>query len=376
MRKWLAAACALLAAAISSSAPANAHRTIVSPYTYYRDALPIFQRHCGRCHSETSVSGISLLRFDDARSRTWAIRQSLISGRMPPWFSDGDAIKRPAPMTARELDVLMTWASGGAPEGDQAQGGVESESVSATLTPGLALPMPAPFTLASSSRATTHEVVLPAAALRGRAIGAVDLRPGAPEIVRRAELRVRHKASDQVVALWQPGDRPEPFAANAGFTVPTGASLVLRMSYQRSEINAADVADRSEVVVQFAPANARPIRAIMLGDPVTPLKASRVFLHRVDRPLRAIAWRPVSGPVMTVAHVTLIRSDGLRTPLGRLEFRDGWQRRYMFVTPVELRAGDRIETRVTVPTPDLWTTLTGEPRTKHEPLEIAVEVID
>ena len=52
----------------------------------------------------------------------WAesIREMLVSEAMPPWHTDptGPAVKNSHALTPRELDILVTWATGGTPHGD------------------------------------------------------------------------------------------------------------------------------------------------------------------------------------------------------------------------------------------------------------------
>jgi len=97
-----------------------AHVTVVSQYTFYKDVLPILENRCGSCHVESGVAAsLLLLTYEGARQRSWPIRQSLISGRMPPWYAEGVPVPfKDAPtLTAKEFNILMVWAAGGTPEG-------------------------------------------------------------------------------------------------------------------------------------------------------------------------------------------------------------------------------------------------------------------
>ena len=98
-------------------APVVAHKTVVSKFTFNKDVQPILVRRCLPCHA--SGSAVPLQTYADARVQSWPLRQALVSGRMPPYYAEpGDvALKDSEALSPRELDVLMTWASGGTPEG-------------------------------------------------------------------------------------------------------------------------------------------------------------------------------------------------------------------------------------------------------------------
>jgi hypothetical protein len=357
-----------VALAITVDAPVVAHRTAVSPYTFHRDILPIFESRCGRCHADGNVSGVALLRYPGARLVTWPIRQAVSRGHMPPWFAEGEPpFKAPPPLSARELNVLMTWATGGAPEGKPVPRAVIATAQSWPMgRPDVILPMPSRFMFESTQRERIHEVTLASDQLRGRMVRAVDLLPETPGIVRRAEIIARTGSLDQVVALWQPGDVAVPLEGNAAFRLDRAARVILRVHYRKQNPDVAG--DRSQVGVYFAPRGSSPVQMIELGTDTTS--------YRFERQSRLVAIRPVSGASGASMQLSIVRADGVRRPLAQLVFRDNWARRYVFATPVTLTAGDRIDA-VSKPSENaLWTSLTGEqPPPSPPPVRVAVEFI-
>src|SRR5437868_11763145 len=124
MRSAVAFAGSVVAAAvICGGTGALAHKTVVSPYTFHRDVLPIIQQRCAQCHFGGGIAQ-TLLTYEAARAQSFRIVQAVASGRMPPSYADSGlaAIKEQHMITARELDVLLTWAAGGAPEGERVAG--------------------------------------------------------------------------------------------------------------------------------------------------------------------------------------------------------------------------------------------------------------
>lgn len=364
-----------VAAALGGSwnPPASAHLGFISPYTFNRHALPILQERCGACHAEGGISGLPLLRYEDAERVSWPIRQALTSGRMPPWFAEGATPFKAGPhLSARELDVLMSWAAGGSPQ-DSSPPRVPASSSAPSWglgQPDVVLPMPEPFTLENAHVEALHEVTLAARSLQRRLIRAVDLSPGASSIARSAEIVMRTREGDEVIGLWQPGDTPQVLEANAAFQVPPDASFVLRMRYRRSQGAPVEaVSDRSQVGLYFAPGNARPVRVLDV----------RSEGHRVDRTTRAVALRPVSGPVDGWVQLTVVAGNGSRTPFARIQLREGWARRYVFSEPIRLSRGTRIEAAVTPSEGAIWASLTGDRQVALEgggPLHVAIEVVD
>jgi hypothetical protein len=180
-----------------------AHKTVISKFTYYQDVLPILQARCASCHRDQGVAR-NLLTYEAAANFPWGIQQELLSRRMPPWpASPGLApIKGHQWLSPTEFDTLITWAAGGTPAGTPAPAAAPDRPSPAWPLgpPDLILPMPAAVTLERDRAALDHEVDLPLGAASGRWIRALDLQPGTPAIVRRAEFEVRDSSGQAAIA--------------------------------------------------------------------------------------------------------------------------------------------------------------------------------
>jgi hypothetical protein len=96
-----------------------AHDVISTNLTWTREVSRIVYHHCASCH-RPGGSAMSLLGYQDARPWAKAIRDEVLSRRMPPWdavkgvgdFRDDPSLSQP------EMDVLVAWVEGGAPEGN------------------------------------------------------------------------------------------------------------------------------------------------------------------------------------------------------------------------------------------------------------------
>src|SRR5438132_5325271 len=92
----------------------------VSPVSFNRDVLPILQRNCQTCHRPGEVAPMSFLTYESTRPWAKAIKEAVLSKKMPPWFADphyGDFRNQPT-LTESEVKTLVVWADNGAPEGD------------------------------------------------------------------------------------------------------------------------------------------------------------------------------------------------------------------------------------------------------------------
>src|SRR5580704_4926866 len=95
----------------------EAHKPITSPYTYNEDVFPIVRDRCGRCHVTGGVAPMSLMTYNDAVPWGESIRTELIPGHVPPRSLQDvpERVQLPETLTARELNILLTGASGGNP---------------------------------------------------------------------------------------------------------------------------------------------------------------------------------------------------------------------------------------------------------------------
>src|SRR5215471_15615177 len=55
--------------------------------TFYKDVLPVLQRNCQGCHRPGEAAPMALLTYDDARPWAKAIRQAVLTKKMPPWLA-------------------------------------------------------------------------------------------------------------------------------------------------------------------------------------------------------------------------------------------------------------------------------------------------
>jgi hypothetical protein len=344
-------ACAIAFASVRPMA----HKSITSRYTYNTDAFPIFRDRCSGCHVDGGVAPMSLMTHADAVPWAESIRVELLAGHMPPWQVDGPPgrFRNIEPLTPHELDVLLTWATGGTPIGDTNQPSPGRMQPTWMLgTPDVVVRVP-PVTLVESQREEVREFRLPLGTTQERWIRAVDLMPGTASLVRSATISAVGPSSgrqqrEQVLALWQPGDQPIALDGDVGFHVPAAATLIARVRYKKSwRDESRAITDASTIGVYFAPTARHDLQPLVLAPANTRLnpedKGPITFVQTIDHDMRALAIYPDPGLTDVSLRVVAITPDGAREPIVAFRPRSVWARRYWFDEPLALPRGTRIE---------------------------------
>lgn len=104
----------------SSLAPlASRAHDITTRVTWNREISRIFYARCVSCH-QPGGEAFSLMTYEQVNAWTAAIKDSVLSRRMPPWgavkgFGD---FRNDSALTQEEITLIALWVTGGAPEGN------------------------------------------------------------------------------------------------------------------------------------------------------------------------------------------------------------------------------------------------------------------
>src|SRR6478752_9735480 len=93
--------------------------TPISQVTWTVDIAPIIQTRCANCHKPGGFGPMPLTTYEESREWAKAIREEVLSGRMPPWQAArgyGD-FANDASLTPLEIELLTSWADGATPHG-------------------------------------------------------------------------------------------------------------------------------------------------------------------------------------------------------------------------------------------------------------------
>ena len=172
----------ILAAVLATAMPASAHDRVTTKLTWSREIARIVYARCLTCHREGG-SAFSLSTYAEARPWATAIKDEVLTRRMPPWnaVKGFGRFKNDLGLTQEELSLIADWVEGGAPEGD----------------PMLMPVRPAP--VASSRVPAAREIAFSGTAILDKKVQAIGIRVG----------RIPSSGNLQVIAV-RPDGRIEP----------------------------------------------------------------------------------------------------------------------------------------------------------------------
>lgn len=155
--------------------------------TFSKEVVRVLQKNCQSCHHPGDIAPFSLMTYQEARPWAKAIREQVLTQKMPPWkpvpgcgdFRDARAL------TQEEINTLVNWVDSGAPEGNSADlpapqvfpDGWSQGEPDFIATPETSYTPP-------QGKDTYRCFSVPTASLRGdRYIQGLDVRPGNRRIV-------------------------------------------------------------------------------------------------------------------------------------------------------------------------------------------------
>jgi hypothetical protein len=155
--------------------------------TFHKDVEPILQERCQGCHHPGDIGPMSLLSYKDVRPWAKAIRVAVIQKKMPPWFADphyGEFLNdRSLPQS--EIDTLVSWADGGAKEGDPKDAPPPLEFASGWHIgkPDAIIEVPKPFHVPASGTIPYQYIRIPTGFTEDKWVTAVEVQPGNRRVV-------------------------------------------------------------------------------------------------------------------------------------------------------------------------------------------------
>ena len=373
------AGAAAIAVALLASATIDAHKGITSEYTYNDDVYPILKNKCGSCHAEGGSAPMSLLKYsiDAGGAAAWAesIRENLVSEAMPPWYVDptGPSVKNNHALTPRELDTIITWATGGTPQGNLNKKPVDTKvTFNWTLgKPDVSLQLPKPFSLGPGVMQDSLDTTIPTNFTEVKWVRAVDLLPET-SIVRRATISLD---GGPVLAVWEPGDEAVAAPGGTAFRIPAGANLHLQIAYKKNYLDEQQTkTDNSTIGLYLTeePLSGKSIQSFAVDGPSSQGNDALNFSSTLTSAGRVLALRPlVDQPYLSV-DIAAVSASGRRVPLLKLRgIRPEWPRRYWLTDPVELPAGTKVEVKLVPGDPNSGPLLA----TVKSPLQIGLDFV-
>ncbi len=360
--------------------------------TYTRDVAPILQKNCMTCHRAGEIAPMSFASYGEVRPWAKAIRENILSRRMPPWHADDSS--RPCEndprLSKKEIDAIVAWIDGGAKQGDPRDlppnpSFPEGWSIG---KPDLVFSMQHEFTVPAEGVVPYKYFMVPTNFKEDAWVTAAEIRPGnrsvvhhvivfvrepggdklrdpqtgqeardgfserpedrTPEaITARNQERQRQGRLDAMLVGTAPGMPPFAFKPGQAKLIKAGSILVFQMHYTP---NGSEEKDRSSVGMIFAKGPVE--RSVMTfgiaqtnfkippRDPNYEVRSSFTF-PQDSRVLSVMPHMHVRGKDFKY---TAVHPDGrqeLILSVPRWDF--NWQQIYRFKEPVFMPKGSRID---------------------------------
>ena len=211
-------------AAKSVSAANSPNAQTASNLTWSKDVAPILYHNCTTCHHPGGAGPFSLLTYADAKRWGAQVVKVTQSRYMPPWLPEpghGDFADNRR-LSDADIVKLRRWFDGGMVEGElrAAPKAPTYDSTWQMGKPDLVLKQAQPFTLAAGGTDVFRNFVFPYPLKESHYVRAMEIRPGAPQVVHHANLLIDRTGSfrQQHPTDWKAGIPGMEILLDAGNT--------------------------------------------------------------------------------------------------------------------------------------------------------------
>jgi len=247
-----------------------------APVTFNKDVLPILQKNCQGCHRPGELAPMSFLSYSETRPWAKAMKQAVVTKKMPPWFAEKGHFANDRTLTDDEISTLARWADNGAPEGDAKDRPAPLAFHDGwNIQPDLIVEMPKEFLVAASGTINYQNFLVKVNFPEDRWVVAAEMRPGNPKVVHHGRVIVRPptstwmakavpgepyeegsdgmggaRAGTDLLGKYNPGLGAQSFEVDGSAKfIPKGSDLVFNLHYTAV---GTPQTDRSKVGLVFA----------------------------------------------------------------------------------------------------------------------------
>lgn len=358
--------------------------TEVSDYTWYQDVQPVMDRSCAGCHTEGGTGGFALDSYEAAQPWATAIGEVVASRTMPPWGGDPDCNQFVGDLSLSEdeIDVLVDWASGGAPEGDAGSPGAALDPIELAELAQVDVQIDMPEAYTPSMGDDYRCFLLDWEGEETTYVTGFDVLPGTSQVHHVIAFLIQPDDADDYRDLdeedtglgyacyggpggdiqtlidtkwlgsWAPGVGASNFPEGTGITVKAGSLVAVQVHY-----NVLSEPEPDQSIVQLSTTDSREYWgdlqpwtevAWLFGGMEIPANTDGVS-HTFEYPLstdESFRFYSTALHMHTLgvsAEMVVEHDDGTETCLARVPSWDfDWQRSYELVEPVDVADGDTI----------------------------------
>jgi Copper type II ascorbate-dependent monooxygenase, C-terminal domain len=184
--------------------------------TFAEDVAPILYKNCTTCHHQGGMGPFSLIEYDSAKAKVDEMRDAVAAGQMPPWHAEGPhgVFRNDRRLSDADRQTILRWIDAGAKPGDLAKLPPKPEYPAswAIGTPDAVVAMPDEFTVPSSGTVEYQYFEVPTGFTEDKWIQAMEIMPGAREVVHHVLVYAKVPAGAAPAAAQQatPGQPAAP----------------------------------------------------------------------------------------------------------------------------------------------------------------------
>jgi hypothetical protein len=306
-----------------------------------------------------------LVTYRETRPWAKAIRDSVRSRKMPPWFAESASVKLldDRRLSDSEIATLSAWADSGAAKGDPHDASIAKLSNEKSPNePKLSSPqadaifqIPKPFEVPAWGEVEYQYFVVSTGFQADRWVQSVDVKPGSRGVVHHVVVYIREPGStwtsgttkSDILQVYAPGTTRETWPAGMAKLIPAGSDLVFEIHYTP---NGKRTMDRTQVGLVFAKQPpAKRVLSLQMSN-------ERFAIPPGEPNYRVTAWGTLPNDALLLGffphmhlrgkafEFTRILDDGQPETLLRVAPYDFyWQLEYRLATPLPLKKGTRLE---------------------------------
>ncbi len=238
--------------------------------TFYKDIQPILASHCQSCHRQGEIGPMPLISYLDVRPWAKAIKQSVVTRKMPPWFAEPGHSKwaNDRSMTPEEIATITAWVDSGAAEGNAADKLPPRKFLKGwnIQQPDLIVGMDTEFEVPAGSKIDYQYIIVPLNLKEDKWVRMVESRPSDPSVVHHVVVFIRDPGSkwlrevrpqtphapkdnarahvggfgNEILHIYTPGNVPDVLPPGQAKLIRAGSDLVLQMHYTSTKVSTKD----------------------------------------------------------------------------------------------------------------------------------------
>ncbi|HTN74012.1 MAG TPA: redoxin domain-containing protein [Pirellulaceae bacterium] len=207
--------------------------------TFYRDVLPLMQKHCQECHRPQGTAPFALMSYEQVSAHAEMIAEVAADRRMPPWYaSRKQQFHNERGLSADERALLASWVKSGTLAGkpeDAPAPRVFDNSDWEIGKPDLVTTAIETHSLPAEGFVDYKYAILPHVFLKETWISAAEIKPSNPSVVHHCNMAYvtfgQQFDESNFITGRVPGGTAMVLDEGLAFRIPAGSVVGLQIHY-------------------------------------------------------------------------------------------------------------------------------------------------